>query len=95
MGDVYKLDPAAIAAYPMYRGLAQILGMQVIPTGETFDDELSTLEGSFGGHDFFFLHYKPADAAGEDGNFEAKVAALEELDRRYRDSSISRSTPLS
>ena len=82
MGDVYKLDPAAIAAYPMYRGLAQILGMQVIPTGETFDDELSTLESSFGGHDFFFLHYKPADAAGEDGNFDAKVAALEELDKR-------------
>ena len=82
MGEVYKLDPAAIAAYPMYRGLAQILGMKIIPTGETFDDELSTLEGSFGGHDFFFLHYKPADAAGEDGDFDAKVAALEELDRR-------------
>ena len=82
MGDVYKLNPAAIAAYPMYRGLAQILGMKVILTGETFDDELSTLEICFGDHDFFFLHYKPADAAGEDGNFEAKVAALEELDRR-------------
>ena len=82
MGDVYKLDPAAIAAYPMYRGLAQILGMQVIPTGETFDGELATLESSFGDHDFFFLHYKPADAAGEDANFDAKVAALEELDRR-------------
>ena len=82
MGDVYKLDPAAIAAYPMYRGLAQLLGMTVIPTGETFDDELSTLERSFGDHDFFFLHYKPADAAGEDGDFDAKVAALEELDRR-------------
>ena len=82
MGDVYKLDPAAIAAYPMYRGLAQILGMKVIPTGETFDGELATLESSFGDHDFFFLHYKPADAAGEDGDFDAKVAALEELDRR-------------
>ena len=81
MGDVYKLDPAAIAAYPMYRGLAQILGMKIIPTGETFDDELSTLEASFGGHDFFFLHYKPADAAGEDADFDAKVATLEELDR--------------
>ena len=82
MGDVYKLSPAAIAAYPMYRGLAQILGMKVVPTAETFDAELSTLEESFGDHDFFFLHYKPADAAGEDGDFDAKVSALEELDRR-------------
>ena len=82
MGDVYKLDPVAIAAYPMYRGLAQILGMKVVPTGDTFDDELSTLESSFNDHDFFFLHYKPADAAGEDADFEAKVAALEELDKR-------------
>jgi 2,3-bisphosphoglycerate-independent phosphoglycerate mutase len=80
MDDVYRLRPAAIAAYPMYRGLATLLGMEVLPTGDTFDDELDTLERSFEDHDFFFLHYKPADAAGEDGDFGAKVAALEELD---------------
>ena len=73
---------AAIAAYPMYRGLAQLVGMKVIPTGQTFDDELDTLEQNFDEHDFFFLHYKPADAAGEDGDFEAKVVQLEELDAR-------------
>ena len=82
MGDVYRLSPAAIAAYPMYRGLAKLLGMEVLPTGDSFDDELDTLEQSFDDHDFFFLHYKPADAAGEDGDFEAKVSALEELDAR-------------
>ena len=82
MDDVYRLKPAAIAVYPMYRGLARLLGMQVLPTGETIDDELDTLEQSFEDHDFFFLHYKPADAAGEDGDFGAKVAALEELDAR-------------
>ena len=78
----YVLNPAAIAAYPMYRGLAQLVGMRVLPTGESFDDELDTLAQRFAEHDFFFLHYKPADAAGEDGDFKAKVASLEELDAR-------------
>ena len=82
MGMTYNLSPAAIAAYPMYRGLAHIMGMEVIQTGSTFDDELDTLERHHQEHDFFYIHYKPADAAGEDGDFEAKVHALEELDAR-------------
>ena len=81
-GKTYRLNPAAVAAYPMYRGLAETVGMEVLQTGETFDDELDTLEAHFEEHDFFFLHYKPADAAGEDGDFGAKVARLEELDGR-------------
>lgn len=81
-GAAYQLNPGAVAAYPMYRGLAKLVGMKVLLTGHTFDEELDTLEQRFGEHDFFFLHYKPADAAGEDGNFEAKVARLEELDAR-------------
>ena len=82
MRDHYRLNPAAIAAYPMYRGLAHLVGMKVLQTGETFDEELATLESHFSEHDFFFLHYKPADAAGEDGDFPAKVDALEELDSK-------------
>lgn len=82
MGESYALSPAAIAAYPMYRGLAQILGMKVIETGKTFDSELDSLEEHYAEHDFFYIHYKPADAAGEDGDFDAKVHALEELDAR-------------
>ena len=80
MGEVYRLDPAAIAAYPMYRGLATVAGMNVIPTGHTFADEIDTLRANWDKHDFFFIHYKPADAAGEDGDFDAKVKCLEELD---------------
>ena len=80
MGQAYKLDPGAIAAYPMYRGLARVLGMTVHPTGQTFDDELDTLAQHYAEHDFFYIHYKPADAAGEDGSFEDKVRALEDLD---------------
>ena len=82
MGEAYRLRPAAVAAYPMYRGISKLLGMKELPTGETFDDQLDTLESRFADHDFFFVHYKPADAAGEDGDFGAKVAALEELDER-------------
>jgi 2,3-bisphosphoglycerate-independent phosphoglycerate mutase len=81
-GDAYSLNPGAVAAYPMYRGIASLLGMSVIPTGHDFDAELDTLSHHWGDHDFFFLHYKPADAAGEDGDFDAKVRTLEELDLR-------------
>ncbi len=80
MGDVYRLNPGAIAAYPMYRGLATVANMRIIPTGKTFSDEVDTLQEEFDNHDFFFIHYKPADAAGEDGDFDAKVKTLEDLD---------------
>ena len=80
MGEVYRLNPGAIAAYPMYRGLATVASMRIIPTGHTFNDEVDTLQQEFDNHDFFFIHYKPADAAGEDGDFDAKVKTLEDLD---------------
>ena len=80
MGDVYRLNPAGIAAYPMYRGLATVASMKIIPTGHSFADEVETLHQNYASHDFFFIHYNPADAAGEDGDFDAKVKTLEELD---------------
>ena len=80
MGEVYRMNPAAIAAYPMYRGLATVAGMKVIPTGRHFSDEVETMRQNYDAHDFFFIHYKPADAAGEDGDFDAKVQCLEALD---------------
>lgn len=80
INSAYGLNSAAIAAYPMYRGLAQLLGMQVIQTGTSFPQEVLTLSENYHNHNFFFLHYKPADAAGEDGNFSEKVEALEQLD---------------
>lgn len=80
MGEVYRINPAGIAAYPMYRGLATVANMRIIPTGMTFADEVETLHREYENHDFFFIHYKPADAAGEDGDFDAKVRTLEDLD---------------
>ena len=78
--QVYHLNPAAIAAYPMYRGIASVANMRIIPTGSSFGDEVDTLRANWDDHDFFFIHYKPADAAGEDGDFDGKVKCLEELD---------------
>ena len=80
MRSVYNLNPAAIAAYPMYQGLAKLVGMHVIKTGKCFNDQLDSLETHMNKHDFFFLHYKPTDVSGEDGIFSAKVDALEKLD---------------
>jgi len=78
--DVCGLRAAGIAAYPVYRGLARLVGMDVLKTGGTFTDEVATLRAHWDAYDFFFLHYKDTDKAGEDGDFPGKVAALERLD---------------
>lgn len=81
MPEVYRLKPAAIAAYPMYRGLAKLLGMQVLNTGMTIAKEMTTLKENFSAYDFFFLHIKKTDSAGEDGDFKRKAKLIEEADK--------------
>jgi len=80
MQEIFKLNPAAIASYPMYRGLAKLVGMKVLPTGVTIEDELNTLHEHYDDYDFFFIHVKKTDSYGEDGNFDAKVGVIEEVD---------------
>ena len=79
--EAFGLRAAAIAAYPMYRGLGKLLGMQTLKVeGETIADEFTTLEKSWNDFDFFYLHVKKTDSYGEDGNFAGKVHVIEELD---------------
>lgn len=80
MQEIYKLNPLAIAVYPMYRGLARLVGMAVASTGTTLDDEIKTLQQNFAKYDFFFLHVKWTDSAGEDGDFSRKIKVFEQID---------------
>lgn len=78
--DVYGLKAAAIAVYPMYKGLARLVGMDILDPGATLDGQVATLTKVWNDYDFFFLHYKYTDSTGEDGNFPAKVQMIEKLD---------------
>lgn len=78
--EVYGLRAAAIAVYPMYRGLARLVSMDILDAGQTLDDQMNRLKASWDDYDFFFVHFKYTDSTGEDGNFPAKVQRTEELD---------------
>ena len=80
MGEIYKLKPAVIASYPMYRGIAKLVGMKILETGTAIKDEFMTLKQNYASYDFFYLHIKQTDAAGEDGDFDRKVRIIEQID---------------
>ena len=79
--EVFGLRAGAIATYPMYRGVARLVGMTVLPVhGEEIEDEVETLRANWSAYDYFFFHVKKTDSAGEDGNFELKVKVIEHVD---------------
>lgn len=80
MREAFGLKAAAIAVYPMYRGLAKLVGMDVLDAGSTAGDEIATLEKVYKDYDFFFVHIKWTDSAGEDGDFDRKVKVIEDVD---------------
>ena len=80
MEEAYGLKAAAIAVYPMYRGLAKLVGMTVVEPGKTLADQIEATRENWDKFDFFFLHYKYTDSTGEDGDFAQKVAMIEALD---------------
>jgi 2,3-bisphosphoglycerate-independent phosphoglycerate mutase len=78
--EVYGLKAACVAVYPMYKGLARLVGMDVLDAGATLNEQVETMKKAWDRYDFFFLHYKYTDSTGEDGNFDGKVEMIEKLD---------------
>src|SRR5207248_264110 len=76
----HGLTPAAVAIYPMYRGIARLVGMEVLPRPDDLDAQVAQLREQWDRFDYFFVHHKYTDSAGEDGDFDRKVAAIETLD---------------
>jgi 2,3-bisphosphoglycerate-independent phosphoglycerate mutase len=76
----YKLRAACLAVYPMYKGLAQLVGMAKLEGPQTIAEQFGRYLQEHAHYDFFFIHYKYTDMHGEDGNFEAKRRAIEEFD---------------
>ncbi len=85
MPEAFKLRAAAVAHYPMYRGLAKLVGMEALPVGPTLDDSIATLRENWDRFDFFFVHYKYTDTAGEDGDYERKVQRIVEVDDKMEE----------
>ncbi len=83
--DVWGLRAAAVAGYPMYRGLARLVGMDLLPASTDLGQQIETVRAHWDEYDYFFVHYKDADTAGEDGDFEAKCHALERFDGHVSD----------
>ncbi len=80
MSELYKIKPAAIATYPMYKGIARLVGMDILACQETWQDELDALHQHFSDYNFFYLHFKEVDMKGEDGDFAGKVKLIEQFD---------------
>ncbi len=80
ISERFGLSALAIASYPMYRGIARLLGMVIGPQPGTIEEEILALRKNYDKYDFFFVHVKPTDSRGEDGNFDAKVKVIEEVD---------------
>ncbi len=78
--EVYGLRACAIAVYPMYKGLARLVGMDIVGDAHSLDEQMTVLEQHWNNYDFFFIHFKYSDSTGEDGAFDAKVKRIEEFD---------------
>ena len=72
--EVYGTKAAAIAVYPMYRGLARLVDMDILDAGHSLADQMACLEANWSKYDFFFIHFKYTDRTGEDGNFDEGAA---------------------
>ena len=83
--EVYGLRAAAVAVYPMYKGLAKLVGMEIVGDAKTLSDQMEIVKEHWEQYDFFFVHFKYTDSTGEDGDFDAKVKRIEEFDAAIPD----------
>ena len=81
LGDVAGMRTAAVAGYPMYRGVARLLGMDIVEAGAKPEESFPVVRQQWDGYDFFYVHVKKTDSAGEDGDFERKLQVIEDADR--------------
>ncbi len=81
--DVYQLNAACVAVYPMYKGVSRLVGMDILDTEAHFGpvEEFQVVADNWDKYDFFFVHIKPTDSRGEDGDFEAKARVIESVDQ--------------
>ena len=80
LGELYGIRTAAIASYPMYRGLASLVGMEIEDAGKTLDELFESVQKYWDKHDYFYIHVKYTDSRGEDGKFDEKVKVIEQVD---------------
>lgn len=83
--SAFALKAACIATYPMYRGLAKLVGMDILEAGQTIEDQINSMKKYYDNYNFFFFHIKKTDSYGEDGNFINKVKTIEEFDKYLPD----------
>jgi 2,3-bisphosphoglycerate-independent phosphoglycerate mutase len=81
--DRYRLKALAVARYPMYSGVARLVGMEPYPLQKTDEDSVEVVAAKYAEYDFHFIHFKAMDSRGEDGDFDAKVAAIEAVDALF------------
>jgi 2,3-bisphosphoglycerate-independent phosphoglycerate mutase len=85
LSERFRLRPVCIATYPMYRGLARLVGMEMPAAPPSLADFPAVVRANREGRDFFFVHVKYTDKAGEDGDFNRKREVIEEVDRLIPD----------
>ncbi|MDF1499827.1 MAG: 2,3-bisphosphoglycerate-independent phosphoglycerate mutase [Anaerolineales bacterium] len=80
--EIYGLNPACIAVYPMYRGVSKLVGMEILKfEQESPEAEFTVARQHWDDYDFFFIHIKKVDSRGEDGDFDAKAEVIASVDR--------------
>ncbi len=77
----YGIKGACIAKTAIIKGIARLLGMEVIDSKEDFLERGKQIFEALNRNDFVLLNIKEPDEAGHDGNYEKKIKIIEEADK--------------